>query len=216
MASILAGFGRLLGASWAFLGASWALLGASWPLLGRFLGALGRLLVGFGRLLDAFARPTTPRTSILRGLGTCRAGFSHTPGAFFACWLLHLACRAQWRNRWWLQGDEIPSSCPGHVAKDMLGSPDPGWEILLSEAILLRRVAILPAVVLILIIAQSLEDALNGGIADGLLGFFVDGLPGHADSHSFWGGGHQLRLQPHGLKIRDRIFRGARSVRQSC
>ena len=81
----------------------------------------------------------------------------------------------------------------------MLGSLDPGWKILLGEAILLRRVAILPRVVLMLIITQSFEDALNGGIADGLLGFFVDGLPGHADSHSFWGGGQQLLLQPHGL-----------------
>ena len=63
-----------------------------------------------------------------------------------------------------------------------------------------------------LIIAKCLEDALHGFIADGLLGLFVGGLPGHADSHSFWGEGHQLRLQPHGLKIRDRIFRGARET----
>ena len=63
-----------------------------------------------------------------------------------------------------------------------------------------------------LIIAKCLEDALHGFIADGLLGLFVDGLPGHADSHSFWGEGHQLRLQPHGSKIRDRIFRGARET----
>ena len=181
------------------MGASWALLGASWPLLGNFLGALGRLLVGSGRLLDAFARPTTPRTSILRGLGACRAGFSHTSKAFLACWLLHLACRAQWRNRWWLQGDEIPSSCPGHVVKDMLGSLDPGWIISLCEAILLRRIAILPTVALLLIIAKCLEDAMNGFIADGLLGLFVDGFPWHADSPSFWGGGQQPPLQPHGL-----------------
>ena len=84
-----------------------------------------------------------------------------------------------------MQGDEIPSSCPGHVVKDMLGSLDPGWIISLCEAILLRRIAILPKVVLVLIIAKCLEDALHGFIADGLLGLFVGGLPGHADSHSF-------------------------------
>ena len=56
----------------------------------------------------------------------------------------------------------------------------------------------MPKVVLVLIIAKCLEDALHGFIADGLLGLFVDGLPGHADSHSFWGGCHQPFLQPHG------------------
>ena len=89
-------------------------------------------------------------------------------------------------------------------------SPDAGWKILLSVSILLRRIVILPKVVLWLIKTQNFEDVLHGFIADGLLGCSLDGLPGHADSHSFWGGGHQLRLQPHGLKIRDRIFRGAR------
>ena len=43
-----------------------------------------------------------------------------------------------------------------------------------------------------LIIAKCLEDALRGFIADGLLGLFVDDLPGHADSHSFWGVGQML------------------------
>ena len=80
-----------------------------------------------------------------------------------------------------------------------MGSPDPGWKILLGEAILLRRVAILPRVVFTLIITQGLEDALHGGIADGLLGDLVDGLLGHFDSHFLWGGGLQLLLQPHGL-----------------
>ena len=73
----------------------------------------------------------------------------------------------------------------------MLGSLDPGWIISLCEAILLRRIAILPTVALLLIIAKCLEDAMHGFIDDGLLGLFVDGFPWHADSPSFWGGGQQ-------------------------
>ena len=96
----------------------------------------------------------------------------------------------RWQHRvTWVNGNEIESSCLGHVVEDMLASRDPGWVISLSEGVLLRRIAKLPRVVLVLIIAKCLEDALHGFIADGLLVLFVDGLPGHADSHSFWGGG---------------------------
>ena len=76
----------------------------------------------------------------------------------------------------WVNGNEIPSSILSHVAKDVLGEPDPGWIIALSEAILLNSIAIVPQVVLVLIIAMRLEDALHAFIADGLLGLFVDGL----------------------------------------
>ena len=76
-----------------------------------------------------------------------------------------------------VDGNEVPSSCLGHVAKDMLGKVDPGWIIALSEAILLNSIAIVPQVVLVLIIAMRLEDALHAFIADGLLGLFVGGLP---------------------------------------
>ena len=66
--ALLAGFGALLGGSWL-------LLGGPGPALGTFLGPRGHLLGGLGRILGGFWVPGTLWALILKGPGTCRAGF---------------------------------------------------------------------------------------------------------------------------------------------
>ena len=85
------GFGEVWGTFWyllacfgALLGCSWLLLGGPGPALGTFLGPRGHLLAGLGRILGGFWVPGTLWALILKGPGTCRAGFWYVSGSRFS------------------------------------------------------------------------------------------------------------------------------------
>ena len=94
--------GRLLGVTWPALGRSWAGLGPSLALLGRLLGVSWALLGVSWLVRNAFGMHWAPRTSILEGLGTCRAGFGRASGTCFGM-RLTAPCRTTYQNVFFLQ-----------------------------------------------------------------------------------------------------------------